>query len=127
MYESVSAELLQNLREDRRIERKPPGVHGQYLASYFSMWANTPPDGGLIAVGIEDGGKLTGCQGLAIEHLNELEKSAYRFCPDSRVESKRVEVFTEHGQSNFILLFRVRYREDKVVRTHASEAYIRYG
>jgi ATP-dependent DNA helicase RecG len=91
------------------------------------MWANTPPDGGLIAVGIEDGGKLTGCQGLAIEHLNELEKAAYRFCPDSRVESKRVEVYAEQGQSNFVLLFRVRYREDKVVRTHAGEAFIRYG
>jgi ATP-dependent DNA helicase RecG len=127
IYDSANAEMFSSLAEDRRIERKPPGVHGQYLASYFSMWANTVPEGGLIVVGIEDGGKLAGCHGLTSDQLNEIEKSPHRFCPDARVDSKRVEVSTEQASSSFVVLFRVRYREDKVVRTHANEAFIRYG
>jgi ATP-dependent DNA helicase RecG len=91
------------------------------------MWANTVPEGGLIVVGIEDGGKLAGCHGLTSDQLNEIEKSPHRFCPDARVDSKRVEVSTEQASSSFVVLFRVRYREDKVVRTHANEAFIRYG
>jgi ATP-dependent DNA helicase RecG len=127
IYEAANAELFPSLQEDRRIERKPSGVHGQYLAAYFSMWANTPPEGGLIVIGVEDGGILTGCHTLSTGQLNDIEKSCHRFCPDARVESKRVEVSTEKAPSSFVVLFRVRYREDKVVRTHASEAFIRYG
>jgi hypothetical protein len=39
------------------------------------MWANTVPDGGLIAVGIEDGGKVVGCRGLSQTELNEREQA----------------------------------------------------
>ena len=127
IYESANSDMFASFEEDRRIERKPAGIHAPHLASYFSMWANTVPEGGLIAVGIEDGGKLTGCHTLTTEKLNELEKSPYRLCPDARVESKRVEVSTGQVSSSFVVLFRVRYREDKVVRTHANEAFIRYG
>jgi ATP-dependent DNA helicase RecG len=127
LYEAASAEIFSALSEDRRIERKPPGIHSQHLASYFSMWANTVPEGGLIVVGIEDDGTISGCHALGTEQLNEIEKSPHRLCPDARVESKRVEVSTQDRASSFVILFRVRYREDKVVRTHANEAYVRYG
>ena len=44
-------QLIPLLQEDRRIERKPGGIHKEPLGEYFSMWANTSPDGGLIALG----------------------------------------------------------------------------
>lgn len=50
IYERASAELLTSLgKEDRRFERKPSGIHALTLGEYFSMWANTAPDGGLTA------------------------------------------------------------------------------
>ncbi len=127
IWESASAGLISSIAEDRRIERKPPGIHVDSLSEYFSMWANTVPDGGLIAVGIEDGGKLSGCHRLSNNQLNELEKAPRRLCPDARVESKRVEANADDDESSFIVLFRVDYREDRVVRNHKSEAFIRSG
>jgi ATP-dependent DNA helicase RecG len=60
------AELyLDLLKEDWRFERKSPRTSTRSLGEYFSMWANTVPDGGLIAVGIEDGGRVVGCNSLA--------------------------------------------------------------
>lgn len=56
--------VIELLREDRRFERKSPKTSPRTLGEYFSMWANTPPDGGLIAVGIEDNGKIIGCKSL---------------------------------------------------------------
>jgi hypothetical protein len=41
------------------------------LSEYFSMWANTVPDGGLLAIGIEDGGKVAGCHSLSSNELND--------------------------------------------------------
>ena len=58
IYDRASTELFQKLKEDRRIERKPTGIHSQSLGEYFSMWANTAPDGGLVVVGMEDGGAV---------------------------------------------------------------------
>jgi ATP-dependent DNA helicase RecG len=61
IYECADAEMLQRLKEDRRIERKPAGIHGGELGEYFSMWANTVPDGGLMVLGQEDDGTFSGC------------------------------------------------------------------
>ncbi|HWF45516.1 MAG TPA: hypothetical protein VG168_00805, partial [Bryobacteraceae bacterium] len=61
IWESASVELIFSIAEDRRIERKADGIHVENLSEYCSMWANTPPDGGLIAVGVEDSGKILGC------------------------------------------------------------------
>ena len=127
IYEGVNSELLRSLSEDRRIERKPAGIHDLALGEYLSMWSNTVPDGGIIVVGMEDGGKISGCHRLHINKLNELEKAPRRLCPEARVESKRVEVVAEDGKASFVLIFRVQYREDRVVRNQADKAYIRYG
>lgn len=58
IYDRASVDLFHRLKEDRRIERKPTGIHSQSLGEYFSMWANTAPDGGLVVIGMEDGGAV---------------------------------------------------------------------
>ena len=55
IYSGLDHENFSKFNEDQRLERKPPGIHADSLATYVCMWANTPPDGGLIAVGLEDG------------------------------------------------------------------------
>ena len=127
IWETADAGMLSSIAEDRRIERKPPGIRDSLLSEYISMWANTVPEGGLIVVGVEDKGRISGCHKLSSNQLNEIEKAPRRLCPDARVESKRIAVSTDAVPSSFVILFRVRYREDKVVRNNASEAFIRCG
>jgi hypothetical protein len=54
IFNDATGDLLSQMNEDDRIERKPAGIHAESLATYVCMWANTPPVGGLIAVGVED-------------------------------------------------------------------------
>ena len=61
LYERADEGLLRKLYEDCRLECKPNGQHAQSLGIYFSMWANTAPSGGLIAIGIRDDKKFEGC------------------------------------------------------------------
>jgi ATP-dependent DNA helicase RecG len=123
IYERATAELLYKLKEDRRIERKPAGIHSQQLGMYFSMWSNTAPDGGLIVVGMSDDGSSGGCSQLSQKELNRLEKTGMEYCPDSRFENKLIPV----DENDYLLVFRVYYRPDKVVTTASGEAFIRYG
>ena len=71
------------------------------------MWANTSPDGGLIVVGIEDEGKVSGCASVDQSHVNDVEKSPRIYCLDAKVESKRVPLIDHNGHENFVILFRV--------------------
>ena len=127
IYEHASVDLFRALREDRRIERKPPGIHADALGEYFSMWANTAPDGGVIVIGMEDDavGTVSGCSTLSTHQLNRLEATRIEYCADSRSETKRVASVNAAGGADFLLLIRVFYRTDKVVRTSSGAAYWR--
>src|SRR6266404_9914634 len=78
------------------------------LGDYFAMWANTLPEGGLLVVGMENDGSFSGCHKLSQNQLNEIEKCHQTFCPDARVESKRVPVAASDGNESFVIVFRVR-------------------
>ena len=127
IYHSLDAKLLGKLKEDRRIERKPAGIHGRSLGEYHSMWANTVPEGGLILVGVEDNGDISGCSHLSQDELNEREKAQRTYCPEARSESKRIAVTNRLGEADFILAIRVFYREDKVVADVGGAVYTRVG
>ena len=127
LYSALSTDLIGKLKEDRRIERKPAGIHSRALGEYFSMWANTVPDGGLIFVGVEDDGSISGCSHLSQNDLNDREKAGRSYCPDSRSDSKRVVVVNMDGETDFILAIRVFYREDKVVADVSGNVFTRIG
>ncbi len=127
IFTRASEQLLGQLYEDRRIERKPPGIHAASLAEYLSMFANTPPEGGLVVVGIENAGRLTGCRSLSPSKLSNLERAGHTHCPDARCETRRVPVTNADGEPDFLLLFRIWHREDRVVETVKGNAYIRIG
>ena len=127
IYAGATGSLLQDLEEDRRIERKPPGAHPDALGDYFSMWANTSPEGGLLVVGQHDKGPIPGCSSLSSHELNRLEKTGMDYCGDAKYISKRIPVTNLDGNSDFVLLFRIYYRPDRVVKTAAGNAYARIG
>lgn len=127
IFELADNTLLRDLEEDRRIERKPPGYHSEALGDYFSMWANTSPDGGIIVVGQHDKGSLLGCSSLSAHELNRIEKAGMEYCPDSKCRSKRVPITNANGSADFVVVFRIYYRPDRVVKTVAGNAFVRIG
>ncbi len=72
-------------------------------------------------------GEFIGCGSQPTERLNAIEKARRIHCPDARVECKRVLGTNVQGLEDFIFLFRVFYREDKVVETNSGDAFIRLG
>lgn len=127
IYDRASKGLLSQIKEGRYLERKSSRVQGKTLGEYFSMWANTSPEGGLIVVGIEDDGEFVGCSGLDQKSLNKLESAGRIYCPDARYDTKLVPFEEEGGSEDYLLLIRVFYRSDRVVKTVSNSAYIRRG
>lgn len=129
IYDQATVELIRALGEDRRVERKVAQIQPEDLGEYFSMWANTAPDGGLTVIGMADGpeGAVTGCNALTIQQLNRLESARIDYCPDSRATSKRIEAVNSKGEPDYLLVFRTPYRQDKLVTTNSGKAFWRVG
>lgn len=127
IFSKADEDLLRRLAEDRRIERKPPAFTGSRLGEYICMWANTSPDGGLIVSGMADKGGFIGCASLSPRQINNLEKVPHEFCPDAKVVTKRVPVKNLQGEDDFVLLFRVKYCPDLVVKTTSGKSFVRRG
>ncbi len=127
IYLSINQDLLKRLEEDRRIERKSAGIHASALGDYFSVWANSAPDGGVIVVGIENDGVISGCSSLSTSQLNELERTGQVYCPEARYACKRIAVLNAAGRRDFLLIFRIYYHDSKVVETVSGNAFTRLG
>jgi ATP-dependent DNA helicase RecG len=127
IYASISPTLLGRLEEDRRIERKPAGIHTDAFGDYFSLWANSAPDGGIVVLGIENDGRISGCARLSTPRLNELERAGQVYCPEARYDCKRMGVVNTEGQKDFVIVFRIYYHDSKVVETVSGNAYTRLG
>ena len=125
IFAEIDHKLLDELKEDKRYERKPAGIHADVLKKWVCCFANRKSEGGLIAVGINDDGSIQGCSGIHQNQINKLEKVG-ALVPDARYQTKEVAVRRD-GQIDWVLLFRVHYNPDKVVETNEHEAYIRFG
>ncbi|MES2253623.1 MAG: ATP-binding protein [Pseudomonadota bacterium] len=126
IFKSCNEEIIALFKEDNRLERKRCSIKPNDLAEYFSMWGNTQPHGGLILVGVERDGAISGCTALSSDELNALE-TAQRRCPDARCEFKRVPIKNHSGADDFVVVIRVHYRSEKLVETTAGEAFVREG
>jgi ATP-dependent DNA helicase RecG len=126
IYNNCGSETVKQFKEDARVEQKVATISQKLLAEYASMWANTQPFGGIVFLGIEDGGQIAGCASIEQSHLNDLE-SVRVLCPDARLEFKKIEITNKRGERDFVLVMRVRYRDDKLVETTSGEAFIREG
>ena len=126
IFDNADQTIISNFEEDKRIEKKSCRVQIRLLGDYLSAFSNTQPHGGIIILGYENDGKISGCKSLSSDKLNEIEKVT-TYCPDARIEIKRVSVKNTNGKDDFVILIRVFYRPDKLVENTRGEAFIRVG
>jgi len=83
-------------------------------------------DGGYLAIGIEDDGKITGIDDHE-KNLNELLRVPFDFCiPSVQVDLKTMDVVDYKGKPNHILRMHV-HVSNKVVANQADDVYLRVG
>lgn len=126
VYEALTADNLLRFSEDKRVERKSARKSPRDLADDYSAFANAQPHGGVIIVGLEDNGEISGFNGLGDNRVSEFE-GPNPSCPDARVDSRRIGVINSKGQEDFILAIRVFHRADRLIETTAGNAFVRVG
>ncbi|USU05307.1 hypothetical protein NF701_00425 [Sphingomonadaceae bacterium OTU29THOMA1] len=126
IFESDDPAFICRLTEDTRFDRKSGRIDANGLAVCLSAFGNGPAvEGGVVAVGIEKDGRVTGCKRLAEHKLQEIESGGRDNCPDGRFETRRVDILNESGEDDFLILIRIYYVESRLVSLTNDQAYIR--
>ncbi len=126
IFQSDDAEFLANLPENTQLERKSGKVQASQLAKCLSAFGNGPAvEGGVVVIGIENDGTVTGCASLAPQKIQALEFMGRDNCPDGRFQTKRIPSKNHDGEDDFLVLARIYYNEDRLVELTNGEAYCR--
>ena len=128
IFKAADEALLRRVKEDRFFEAKPNSYPLKSLGEYVCMWSNTQPAGGLIAVGIRNDKSFEGCGRMSQKDLNMLEKFPDHYSSGAIWHSKRVPIHRDDGgEEDFIVLFRVEYHPNRVIKTSDRRIFIRKG
>lgn len=120
---SLTIEKLQQLPESQFFDRKSGRVAAKDLSHHLSALANA--SGGLIVIGIEDNGTITG---VTTEQENNLRQAAFDFLqipPEYQIEP--ANCLLPSGENSKILLFHVMPSANEIIKTKNGEAFLRVG
>jgi ATP-dependent DNA helicase RecG len=112
--------------ENTRLDRKSGRIAAAGLAECLSAFGNGPAvEGGVVLIGIEKDGTVSGCSSITEEKLQQLEFMGRDHCPDGRFAINRLEVVNAKGNRDFIIRARVFFVEDRLVELTNGTAFCR--
>ena len=118
----LTLDYLKNHVEDSFFDRKSAKIDLRNLANTICSFANA--NGGVIVVGIEDDGTISGFKNIHSDKYNQFQKllssSYFKIVPVCMIE--KIDVLDD-----FILLFHVYASTNKVIYNAKGEVYLRQG
>lgn len=120
---AISIDRLRFDKEGQYFDRKSERLAAKDFAHHLSAFANA--SGGLIAIGIEDDGKITG---VSAERENVFRQAAFDFMhipPVYNVET--IVCDDDNGIHHNILLFHIENSANEIIKLKNGEAYLRVG
>ncbi len=121
---NIDIHTLQTQPEGQQFDRKSFRIEAKSLAVIAVAFANA--DGGDIAIGIEDNGRITGINGNDA-HLNELLRVPFDFCvPSIQADVKFLDCNDVNGNPNRVMVMHIE-PSMKVHSNQSDEAFYRVG
>ena len=121
---TIDIQTLQTQPEGQQFDRKSFRIEAKTLAVIAVAFANA--DGGDIAIGIEDNGRITGINGNDV-HLNELLRVPFDFCvPSIQADVKFLDCNDVNGNPNRVMVMHIE-PSMKVHSNQSDEAFYRVG
>ena len=118
----LTVEYLSKTEESQYLDRKSAKIKPADIARHLVAFANA--NGGILVIGIEDSGDITGFNYPEAKNINEFLEIPYTMCVGSiRVSAEEKEI----GNNDKILIFSIEPSEDSVIRTSDGKVYLRVG
>ena len=120
---TLTIEKLKTMAESQFFDRKSARIAIRDFAHHLSAFANA--SGGLVAIGIEDDGRITGVTALQENSFRQAAFDNLRIPPEYEIEM--VPCALENGSDGQIMLFHISTSANDVIKMKNGEAYLRVG
>lgn len=115
---------LMEMREGQHFDRKSARIAPKDLAKTIAAFANA--EGGILVIGIEDDGRVTGFTNGVKYDIEEFKNAARQFCsPPPMVNSQVVKAVNVKNQEDKLLILYVEMSVNAVIYTQDGKVYLR--
>lgn len=123
--EVITLDYLTKEKEGQYLDRKSARIRPSEIAKHLVAFANA--NGGLLAIGIEDNGEITGFNCQHASSINDFSIIPYTDCIGNiKVIYEERKVSSSYGDDK-ILLFFIEPSENAVIKTKDEKVYLRIG
>ncbi len=122
----LSIEYMKNERENQYFDRKSARIDAKKIARHLIAFANA--SGGVLAIGIEDDGKIGGFNKVGLHKIDEFKRVVYEYCkitPEAKFQEIVVE--NKYLEKDKILLIQIFPSSKRVIRSTSDDVYLRIG
>ena len=123
--EIITIEYLCTAEEGQYLDRKSARLKPNDIARHLVAFANA--NGGILVVGIEDSGEVTGFGYDQAKSINDFLEVPYNSCVGNikcNTEEKIIEI---NGRTDKVLVFIIDPSDDSVIKTSEGKVYLRVG
>lgn len=123
--EIITLDYLTKTEEGQYIDRKSARIRPGDIARHLVAFANA--NGGVLVIGIEDEGTVTGFGYSEARSVNDFLDVPYTMCVGNikiTTEQRKINV---GDREDFVLLFFIEPSEDCVIKTSDGKVYLRVG
>lgn len=122
----ITIQFLKTEKENQYFDRKSARVDAKDVARHISAFANG--SGGILVIGVEDKGEITGFSGIGTDKLDKFKAVSYDFLSSTPiVKTEIIDVVNTSLKKDFILVYHIEPSLKRVIRTTADEVYLRVG
>lgn len=123
--EELNEEYIRFANENQKFDRKSAKKDIKEIANHIAGFANA--DGGTLAIGITDDGKLEGFENYGNKSEDILKSSVQYLKTIPEIKTEKLNIINSNGHEDFILLLHIEISHNSLIRNVKDEVYLRRG
>lgn len=123
--EALTLDYLTNEEEGQYLDRKSARIKPIDIARHIVAFANA--NGGVLVIGIEDDGQITGFHNNDSKSINDFLEIPYSSCKGRIKIEHEIRKVTVNSKKDSILLLFIEPSDNAVIKTSDDKVYLRVG
>ena len=122
----LTIDFIIKFKENQYFERKSAKIGSKDITKHLIAFSNA--NGGILIIGVEDDGKVTGFSEVGIQKINDFRLIPFEHCKNTpNIETEEIEVLNYKSEKDKILVYHISPSTKRVLRNTADEVFLRIG
>ncbi len=122
----INLEFLTKAKENQYFDRKSARIDAKKIANHISAFANA--GGGVLVIGVEDEGKLTGFNNAGFSKIDKFRTIPFKFLKSKPIiNMELINIKNDKSKKDKILVYHIEPSVKRIIGTKPGYVYLRVG